>query len=54
MKIDWIAPLRHLLQTLSFCLAISAMVATSLSEVASALEPGRWKTPMATAFLLSR
>lgn len=25
MKIDWIAPLRHLLQTLSFCLAISAI-----------------------------
>jgi len=30
------------------------MVEISLSEVASAFEPGRWKTPMATVFLLSR
>ena len=30
------------------------IVAISASEVASAFEPGRWKMPMATAFLLSR
>ncbi len=30
------------------------MAAFTASDVASAFEPGRWKTPMATAFLLLR